>query len=135
MLRVTDAIREQRKALAIVTGESLGQVASQTMESMFTINEVTNTPILRPLLAMDKTEIIEIAERIGTHDISIRPFEDCCTVFTPANPKTKPRREKVNHYESFTDFEPYIQEAVEKTETIIFSNKEKKKEGTTDELF
>ena len=102
MLRVTDAIREQRKALAIVTGESLGQVASQTMESMYTINEVTNTPILRPLLAMDKTEIIEIAERIGTHAISIRPFEDCCTVFTPTNPKTKPRREKVNHYECFT---------------------------------
>jgi thiamine biosynthesis protein ThiI len=135
MLRVTDAIREQRKALAIVTGESLGQVASQTMESMYTINEVTNTPILRPLLAMDKTEIIEIAERIGTHDISIRPFEDCCTVFTPANPKTKPRREKVNHYESFTDFDPYIQEAVEKTETIIFSSKDKKKAEAVEELF
>lgn len=135
MLRVTDAIREKRNALAIVTGESLGQVASQTMESMYTINEVTNTPILRPLLAMDKTEIIEIAERIDTHDISIRPYEDCCTVFTPFNPKTKPRRDKVNHFESYVDFEPLIAEAVANTEMVIFSNKKDEKASDVDDLF
>jgi thiamine biosynthesis protein ThiI len=118
MLRITDLIREKSEGLAIITGESLGQVASQTLESMYTINEVTNTPVLRPLITMDKTEIIKIAQKIDTHDISIRPFEDCCTIFVPASPKTRPRREKVHHYESFFDFEPLIQEAVEEVETI-----------------
>ncbi|MCQ6274402.1 tRNA 4-thiouridine(8) synthase ThiI [Bacillus sp. V3B] len=119
MLRITDAIREKQEALAIVTGESLGQVASQTLESMYAINEVTNTPILRPLIMMDKSDIVDIAQSIDTHDISIRPYEDCCTIFVPASPKTKPKREKVMRYESFVDFEPYIQEAVENIETII----------------
>ncbi|MGX6443051.1 tRNA uracil 4-sulfurtransferase ThiI [Neobacillus sp. K501] len=118
MLRITDEIRKKREGLAIVTGENLGQVASQTLESMYAINEVTNTPLLRPLLTMDKNEIIKIAEQIDTFDISIRPFEDCCTIFVPASPKTKPRREKVQHYESFFDFESLIQEAVEKTEML-----------------
>jgi thiamine biosynthesis protein ThiI len=119
MLRITDELREKQEALAIITGESLGQVASQTLESMFTINEVTNTPIIRPLITMDKTEIIKIAKEIDTHDISIRPFEDCCTIFVPSSPKTKPRREKVNYYESFYDFEPLLQEAIQETESII----------------
>ena len=121
MLRITDMIREKQKGLAIITGESLGQVASQTLESMFTINEVTNTPVLRPLITMDKTEIIKIAQTIDTHDISIRPFEDCCTIFVPSSPKTKPRREKVHHYESFFDFESLIQEAFEDVETLTIS--------------
>jgi thiamine biosynthesis protein ThiI len=108
--------------LAIVTGESLGQVASQTLNSMYTINEVTNTPVLRPLITMDKTEIIEMARTIGTLDISNRPYEDCCTVFTPANPKTKPKLEKVQYYESFIDFSELIEEAVENTETIHISS-------------
>lgn len=119
MLRITDEIRKKHDGLAIVTGESLGQVASQTLESMFTINEVTNTPVLRPLIAMDKTDIIKISQEIETHDISIRPYEDCCTVFVPASPKTKPRREKAGFYESFVDFEPFIQKAVTETETIV----------------
>ncbi|MDF2902570.1 MAG: thiamine biosynthesis protein ThiI [Bacillus sp. (in: firmicutes)] len=118
MLRITDEIRKNREGLAIITGESLGQVASQTIESMFAINEVTNTPILRPLITVDKHDTIEIAQQIDTYDISIRPFEDCCTVFVPSSPKTKPKREKVQHYESFTDFEPYIEKAVKDTETI-----------------
>ena len=117
MLRITDEIRKQREGLAIITGESLGQVASQTLESMFTINEVTNTPILRPLISMDKTDIIKIAQEIDTLEISNRPFEDCCTIFVPASPKTKPRREKVQRYESFVDFEELIKEAVQKIET------------------
>ncbi|MDQ0196986.1 tRNA uracil 4-sulfurtransferase ThiI [Neobacillus ginsengisoli] len=118
MLRITDEIRRKQNGLAIITGESLGQVASQTLESMFAINEVTNTPILRPLITMDKTDIIKIAKEIDTHDISIRPFEDCCTIFVPASPKTKPRREKVQYYESFFDFEALIQEAIQRVETI-----------------
>lgn len=121
MLRITDEIRKKQEALAIITGESLGQVASQTVESMFAINEVTNTPILRPLISMDKTDIIKLAKEIDTHDISIRPFEDCCTIFVPASPKTKPRREKVLFYESFFDLEPFIQQAVKHTETLIIT--------------
>ncbi|WP_223590983.1 tRNA uracil 4-sulfurtransferase ThiI [Neobacillus bataviensis] len=119
MLRITDEIRKKQEGLSIITGESLGQVASQTLESMYAINEVTNTPILRPLISMDKTDIIKIAEEIDTLDISIRPFEDCCTIFVPSSPKTKPKREKVNQYESYFDFEPLIQEAVQEVETLI----------------
>ncbi|WP_413308255.1 tRNA uracil 4-sulfurtransferase ThiI [Bacillus sp. 1P10SD] len=121
MLRITDEIRKQREGLAIITGESLGQVASQTLESMFAINEVTNTPILRPLISMDKTDIIKIAKEIDTLEISNRPFEDCCTIFVPASPKTKPRREKVQRYESFFDFEPLIKEAVLEIETLTIT--------------
>ncbi len=118
MLRITDALREKHEGLAIITGESLGQVASQTLESMFAINDVTNTPILRPLITVDKNDTIEIAQQIDTFEISIRPFEDCCTVFVPSSPKTKPKRDKVRHYESFTDFDELIEKAVQGTETI-----------------
>ncbi|MEK4404143.1 tRNA uracil 4-sulfurtransferase ThiI [Sporosarcina sp. FSL K6-6792] len=114
MLQIADKVREEEGALAIVTGESLGQVASQTLESLTAINAVTSSPILRPLIATDKLDIIDIAQKIGTYDISIRPYEDCCTIFSPANPKTKPKLEKVAYYESFTDFEPMIEEAIEK---------------------
>ncbi|WP_284036162.1 tRNA uracil 4-sulfurtransferase ThiI [Neobacillus sp. 114] len=119
MLRITDEIRKKQEGLAIITGESLGQVASQTLESMYAINEVTNTPILRPLISMDKTDIIKIASEIDTLEISNRPYEDCCTIFVPASPKTKPKREKVNQYESYFDFEPLIQEAVQEVETLV----------------
>lgn len=132
MLKITDALREKKQALAIVTGESLGQVASQTLESMYAINDVTSTPILRPLVMMDKTDIIKIAQEIDTHDISIQPYEDCCTVFVPSSPKTKPKKEKVEFYESFVDFDPLILEAVEGTETIQINPKAK---DAVDDLF
>lgn len=132
MLRITDEIRRRNDGLAIITGESLGQVASQTLESMYAINDVTNTPVLRPLITMDKSEIIEIAQRINTHDISIRPFEDCCTVFVPASPKTKPKRDKVRHFESFVDFEPLIAKAVENTEKMIIKPQSRKEESFED---
>lgn len=135
MLRITDGLREKHSGLAIVTGESLGQVASQTLESMFAINDVTTTPILRPLIMMDKTDIIKIARDIDTHDISIQPYEDCCTVFVPASPKTKPRKEKVQFYESFVDFEPLIKEAIEGTETIQITPKADSVMDEIDELF
>jgi thiamine biosynthesis protein ThiI len=134
MLRITDEIRRRFEGLAIVTGESLGQVASQTLESMLAINDVTSTPILRPLITMDKSEIIEIAKRIDTHPISIQPYEDCCTVFVPAAPKTKPKLEKVQYYESFVDFELLIQEAVDKVETIQIKP-DNKKDQVIGELF
>lgn len=123
MLRITDELRIRQEALAIVTGESLGQVASQTLESMNAINAVTNTPILRPLITVDKSEIIDLAKKIETHDISIRPYEDCCTVFVPASPKTKPKKEKVEFYESFVDFESMIKEAVDHVETLLIKRK------------
>lgn len=134
MLRITDALMKKRGGLAIVTGESLGQVASQTIESMHAINAVTSTPVLRPLVAMDKTEIIEIAKDIGTYDISILPYEDCCTIFVPAAPKTKPKKEKAELFESKVDFAPLIEEAIEETETIRVSM-EKKQEEVYDDLF
>lgn len=120
MLKITDEIRNRNNGLAIATGESLGQVASQTLESMYAINQVTSTPIIRPLVSMDKTEIIEISRKINTHDISILPYEDCCTIFTPSAPKTKPKVEKVEHYESFVDFNQLIEKAIESVEIIDF---------------
>lgn len=120
MMRIADQLREEIGALGIVTGESLGQVASQTLESLTAINDVTNTPILRPLIAFDKLEIIDIAEQIGTYETSIQPFEDCCTIFTPANPKTKPKVEKVTYYESFTEFDELIDRAVRNREVYKF---------------
>lgn len=103
MLRLTDAIREVRRGLVIINGESLGQVASQTMESMVAINEVTATPIIRPVITMDKLEIIELAQKIDTFELAIQPFEDCCTIFAPPNPKTKPKLEKIEQFEAALD--------------------------------
>ncbi|WP_430509559.1 tRNA uracil 4-sulfurtransferase ThiI [Gottfriedia solisilvae] len=122
MLQIAEKVSVERKALALATGESLGQVASQTLDSMHAINEVTNYPVLRPLLAMDKLEIMDIAKKIDTYDISIRPYEDCCTIFSPANPTTKPKRDKVARFESRFDFTDLINEAVASKETLIFEN-------------
>lgn len=113
MLRLTELIRQQRKGLAIINGESLGQVASQTLESMLAINEVTTTPIIRPVVTLDKSEIIQIAEKIDTFELAIQPFEDCCTVFAPPEPKTKPKLEKVIGYENRLDIDGLIQRALE----------------------
>lgn len=105
MLRLTDAIREIRHGLVIINGESLGQVASQTLHSMVAINEVTSTPIIRPVVTMDKTEIIELAEKIDTFELAIQPFEDCCTIFAPPQPKTRPKMDKVLELEKRLDIE------------------------------
>ncbi|EMC0714532.1 tRNA 4-thiouridine(8) synthase ThiI [Enterococcus faecalis] len=113
MLRLTDAIREMRKGLVIINGESLGQVASQTLQSMVAINEVTSTPIIRPVVSMDKTEIIEIAEKIDTFELAIQPFEDCCTIFAPPQPKTRPRLDKAQDYEARLYLEGLMARALE----------------------
>ncbi|MFJ5768295.1 tRNA uracil 4-sulfurtransferase ThiI [Psychrobacillus sp. NPDC093180] len=125
MLKIADIVREEIGALGIVTGESLGQVASQTLESLTAINAVTSTPVFRPLISMDKLDIIDIAREIGTYDTSILPYEDCCTIFTPSCPKTKPKLEKVEYYESFKDFDDLIKEAVENREVLSFPTKKK----------
>lgn len=132
MLRIADDLRQKNDALAIFNGESLGQVASQTMESMVAINEVTNTPILRPLIAMDKTDIIKIANEIDTLEISNRPYEDCCTIFTPPAPKTKPKTEKIVAFESKFDWNPLLAKAVEETETIVIKDNRLEKTGQQD---
>ncbi|MEW4353940.1 tRNA uracil 4-sulfurtransferase ThiI [Streptococcus pneumoniae] len=112
MMRITDRIREERAGLVIINGESLGQVASQTLESMQAINAVTNTPVIRPVVTMDKLEIIDIAEKIDTFEISIQPFEDCCTIFAPDRPKTNPKIKNVEQYESRLDIEGLVERAV-----------------------
>lgn len=112
MMRITDRIREVRNGLIIINGESLGQVASQTLESMQAINAVTNTPVIRPVVTMDKLEIIDIAEKIDTFEISIQPFEDCCTIFAPDRPKTNPKIKNVEQYETRLDVEGLVERAV-----------------------
>ncbi|AKS68980.1 thiamine biosynthesis protein ThiI [Staphylococcus schleiferi] len=119
MLRIADKVVHNIGADAIVNGENLGQVASQTLKSMYAINAVTSTPILRPLLTLDKEEIIKKAKAIGTFETSIQPYEDCCTIFTPKNPITEPQFDKVVQYESGFDFEDMINKAVENIETIV----------------
>lgn len=112
MMRLTDAIRELRHGLVIINGESLGQVASQTLPSMVAINAITATPIIRPVVTMDKNEIIDIAQKIDTFELAIQPFEDCCTIFAPPQPKTKPKLEKVLAYEARLDVEGMCQRAL-----------------------
>lgn len=109
MMRITDRIRQERHGLVIINGESLGQVASQTLESMQAINAVTTTPVIRPVVTMDKLEIIDIAEKIDTFEISIQPFEDCCTIFAPDWPKTNPKIKNVEQYEARLDVEGLVE--------------------------
>lgn len=123
MMKISDLVRKEIDAKVLVTGENLGQVASQTLESLAAINDVTTTPILRPLITYDKLEIIDVAQKIGTYETSIRPYEDCCTVFTPASPKTKPKIDKMNYYESFTDFDEMIERAIQNREIHDFPRK------------
>ncbi len=121
MVRLAQDIAEKHKALALVTGESLGQVASQTLESMAVISEAMTMNILRPLVTYDKLEIIDIAERIKTFEISILPYEDCCTIFTVTNPVTKPRLADVLKEEAKCDFTELYQKTLEETETLIIT--------------
>ncbi|GEP22554.1 MAG: tRNA uracil 4-sulfurtransferase ThiI [Lentilactobacillus diolivorans] len=113
MLRIAAAITKNRHCTGVFTGEALGQVASQTLESMMAINDVTTMPVLRPLVSMDKTEIIKIAKNIGTYDLSILPFEDCCTIFTPPAPKTHPNLEKSRKFEGYIDVDGLMQRAMD----------------------
>jgi thiamine biosynthesis protein ThiI len=110
MLRIAERFAAHKRISALATGESLGQVASQTLKSLYVINNVTTMPIIRPLAVMDKLQIIEVAKKIGTYEISIRPFEDCCTIFAPKNPKTMPHMYEVRSIEEKWDFKAEIDE-------------------------
>ncbi|KAA5807274.1 tRNA uracil 4-sulfurtransferase ThiI [Thermoanaerobacterium thermosaccharolyticum] len=112
MMRVAENIANKYGAKALITGESLGQVASQTIESLYCTNEVTHMPVFRPLIGMDKSEIVEISKKIGTYDISIRPYEDCCTIFVPKHPIIKPDLEEVIDGEKNIDYEKFIDSLV-----------------------
>ena len=118
MMRIADKLAKEFDCRALITGENLGQVASQTMEALRVSEDVTDLPVLRPLIGMDKEEIVRIARHIGTFDTSILPYEDCCTVFTPRHPKTKPHVEEVREIESVLDIEGLVQRAMGQREVV-----------------
>ncbi len=118
MMRIADRLAKEFDCRALVTGENLGQVASQTMEALRVSEDVTDLPVLRPLIGMDKEEIVRIARHIGTFDTSILPYEDCCTVFTPRHPKTKPHVEEVREIESVLDIEGLVSRAMAQREVV-----------------
>ena len=124
MMRIAERVAKKTNCKAIATGESIGQVASQTLDSMVTINNVTNYPIIRPLAVEDKLKIINTAKRIGTFEISIRPYEDCCTIFKPKKPKTKPKISECEYFESKWDWASQIDECVASLEGIIIAEEE-----------
>ncbi|MGG3509810.1 tRNA uracil 4-sulfurtransferase ThiI [Paenibacillus lautus] len=126
MLRIASSLAEREGALAIVTGDSLGQVASQTLPSMNVIGRATELPLLRPLVMMDKNDIINIAMDIGTFETSILPYEDCCTLFVPKSPTTNPNLKIIEKVEaSITELPARIQAAIEGTETVIITPESK----------
>lgn len=129
MLRIGDQIAEKRHCLAIANGESLGQVASQTLESMKEITSIGTLPILRPVLTYDKIEIIDLAREINTYETSILPFEDCCTIFTPQKPTTKPNGRKILHFESALEIDDLVQASIDTAELIIVKRNMEEKES------
>jgi len=121
MLRLAEAIARETHALALVTGESIGQVASQTLESMQVIGQATGMNILRPVVTMDKAEITVLARQIGTFDISSRPYEDCCTLFVPRHPATKPRLSDAQEAEARMPVDDLVKEAIARTEKLVIA--------------
>ena len=126
MYRISEKVMQNREDLVLINGESVGQVASQTLTSMTVINNVTNIPVLRPVACLDKLEIIDIAKKIDTYETSILPYEDCCTIFLPKHPVINPKIEKALEYEKKFDYEALINEAVLKVNTITISKDSKK---------
>ncbi|MBQ3663950.1 MAG: tRNA 4-thiouridine(8) synthase ThiI [Clostridia bacterium] len=120
MMKIADRIAVRTGAQALITGESIGQVASQTMESLTVTNDAATLPVFRPLIGFDKDEIVSYAKKIGTFETSIQPFEDCCTIFVPQHPVTKPSLERILVSEQAVDFEPMIEKAIADTEQMVF---------------
>jgi len=124
MFRLAQEIASRQRALVLYTGESVGQVASQTLESMAVINKVVDIPVLRPLVGMDKEDIVHYAKRIDSFDISIRPYEDCCTLFLPEYPKTRPILSEVEEMEKELDIPKLMEEALQKTQVITINHRQ-----------
>ncbi|MBQ6426617.1 MAG: tRNA 4-thiouridine(8) synthase ThiI [Clostridia bacterium] len=120
MMKIADRIARRTGAQALITGESIGQVASQTIESLTVTNDAASLPVFRPLIGFDKDEIVSYAKRIGTFETSIQPFEDCCTIFVPQHPVTKPSLDRILLSERVVDFEPMIEKAIAGTEQMTF---------------
>ena len=120
MMKIALKISEREGCLALITGESMGQVASQTLSALICTDAVCTIPVFRPLIGMDKTEIIEVSRKIDTFETSIQPYEDCCTVFTPRHPKVRPKLSDIEAAENSFDFEPLLNDAVDKTVMKIF---------------
>lgn len=118
MMKIAERIAKDTGSLALITGESIGQVASQTIESLCVTDDAVSMPVFRPLIGFDKEEIVEKAEKIGTFETSILPYEDCCTVFVPKHPVTKPKVDKLRESEALVDFEPLIAKAIAETERM-----------------
>ena len=123
MYRISEQIARKNKDLVLINGESIGQVASQTLTSMNAINEVVKIPIIRPVACFDKLEIIDIAKKINTYETSILPFEDCCTIFVPKHPVINPKIEKCKEFEQKIDYQNLIEEIVQNTKIIKIENK------------
>ena len=123
MYRIAFKVAKKRNCKVIINGESIGQVASQTLTSMNVINSVTNYPIIRPVACLDKLEIINIAKKIGTYETSILPYEDCCTIFVPRHPVINPDINKAVSFEQLIDYEILINECINNMETITITNK------------
>lgn len=121
MMRIAEHVARENQAGALITGESLGQVASQTLQSITTTNAVVSLPVFRPLIGFDKIDIMDVAQKIGTYETSILPYEDCCTVFLPKNPVTKPRLERVEKEESYLDIGALMQKSLESEEVVVVS--------------
>lgn len=119
MMQIAEQIARNVNALALITGESMGQVASQTIQSLYCTDAAVNMPVFRPLIGMDKVDVIDIARSIDTFETSILPYEDCCTVFVAKHPQTKPKLERIIQSEAAVDFEPLIKTAVENTEVLV----------------
>jgi thiamine biosynthesis protein ThiI len=120
MMQIAQRVGEMRFCDALVTGESIGQVASQTIQGLTCTNASVTLPVFRPLIAMDKSEIIKIAQNIGTFETSVIPEEDCCTVFSPKNPVTKPKLDRIEKSESKLEVEKLIQDAIDNMEVEVF---------------
>ena len=123
MMQIANMVAEKQGCQALITGESLGQVASQTIQALNVTNAVAKYPVFRPVIGMDKEEIVQFARYIGTFDTSILPFEDCCTVFTPRHPKTRPVLEKVEEQERKLPFDALCREAFEGAQTVYIKAK------------
>ena len=121
MMKIAERIAKETGSQALITGESIGQVASQTIESLCVTDDAVTMPVFRPLIGFDKEEIIEKAQKIGTFETSILPYEDCCTVFVPKHPVTKPKVDKLRESEALVDFEPLIEAAIAATERMVLS--------------
>ena len=118
-MRIAERVAEAKGCTMLITGENLGQVASQTAEALVVTDASVKMPVMRPLIAMDKVDIMDKAKEIGTYDISIQPYEDCCTVFLPKHPVTKPKLEKIEESESRLDVDALVKAAVESEEIIV----------------